>query len=48
LQRGLHVITEKPFAISVREGQAMLAAATAADRTLAVVHNFNSRGRCDG
>lgn len=40
LERGLHVITEKPFAMSVAEGQAMLAAAETADRILAVVHNF--------
>ncbi len=40
LDRGLHVITEKPFAMSVAEGQAMVAAAQAAGRNLAVVHNF--------
>ena len=40
LARGLHVITEKPFAMSVAEGQAMADAAKAADRKLAVVHNF--------
>jgi predicted dehydrogenase len=40
LARGLHVITEKPFAMSVAEGQAMTAAAKAADRNLAIVHNF--------
>jgi scyllo-inositol 2-dehydrogenase (NADP+) len=40
LDRGLHVITEKPFAMTVSEGEAMLAAAIAADRTLAIVHNF--------
>lgn len=40
LQRGLHVITEKPFAMSVAEGESMLAAAANARRTLAVVHNF--------
>jgi len=40
LARGLHVITEKPFAMSVAQGDAMLAAAASANRTLAVVHNF--------
>ena len=40
LDRGLHVITEKPFAMSVAEGTAMVAAAGRADRHLAVVHNF--------
>jgi scyllo-inositol 2-dehydrogenase (NADP+) len=40
LARGLHVITEKPFAMSVAEGQAMVSAADTAQRNLAVVHNF--------
>lgn len=40
LARGLHVITEKPFAMTPGEGAAMVAAAADADRTLAVVHNF--------
>lgn len=40
LELGLHVITEKPFAMSVAEGEEMLAAAEANNRTLAVVHNF--------
>ncbi len=40
LNRGLHVITEKPFAMSVGEGRAMLADAERAQRCLAVVHNF--------
>ncbi len=40
LERGLHVITEKPFAMTVAEGEAMLSAARTADRTLGVVHNF--------
>lgn len=40
LERGLHVITEKPFAMSVNQGQAMVDAAIKADRRLAVVHNF--------
>lgn len=40
LERKLHVITEKPFAMSTREGQAMNDAARVAGRSLAVVHNF--------
>ena len=40
LARGLHVITEKPFAMSPVEGEAMVRAAATAQRTLAVVHNF--------
>jgi scyllo-inositol 2-dehydrogenase (NADP+) len=40
LDRGLHVITEKPFAMSVAEGSAMLEDADRARRCLAVVHNF--------
>lgn len=40
LDRGLHVITEKPFAMSVTEGQAMLRHAENAGKNLAVVHNF--------
>lgn len=40
LARGLHVITEKPFAMTVVEGQAMVDASASAGRTLAVVHNF--------
>jgi predicted dehydrogenase len=40
LALGKHVITEKPFAMSVGEGEAMVAAARAHDRNLAVVHNF--------
>jgi predicted dehydrogenase len=40
LARGLHVITEKPFAMNVGEGREMLEAARNADRRLAVVHNF--------
>ncbi len=40
LDRGLHVITEKPFAISVAEGTAMRDAARKNDKRLAVVHNF--------
>lgn len=40
IERGLHVITEKPFAMTIEEGQAMVVAAASADRRLAVVHNF--------
>lgn len=40
IERGLHVITEKPFAMTVAEGRAMVAAAAGANRRLAVVHNF--------
>jgi scyllo-inositol 2-dehydrogenase (NADP+) len=40
LSLGLHVITEKPFAMNVGEGAAMLSDAQQAERCLAVVHNF--------
>jgi predicted dehydrogenase len=40
LALGKHVITEKPFAGSVDEGERMIAAADEAGRQLAVVHNF--------
>lgn len=40
LSRGLHVITEKPFAMSPDEGKAMVSAAASTSRKLAVVHNF--------
>jgi predicted dehydrogenase len=40
LDRDLHVITEKPFAMSVAEGSAMLDDAERARKCLAVVHNF--------
>ena len=40
LDRGLHVITEKPFAMSVSEGRAMLEDAKRVNKCLAVVHNF--------
>ena len=40
LDRGIHVITEKPFAMSVSEGAAMVQGATRARKCLAVVHNF--------
>jgi scyllo-inositol 2-dehydrogenase (NADP+) len=40
LGRGLHVITEKPFAMSPEEGRAMVDAAAGTPQQLAVVHNF--------
>ncbi len=40
LARGKHVLTEKPFTMAAGEGEALVAAAAAADRRLAVVHNF--------
>jgi len=40
LAMGKHVLTEKPFAMTVGEGEAMVAAARAHKRVLAVVHNF--------
>lgn len=40
LDRGLHVITEKPFAMSEAEGSAMLEEAERTGKCLAVVHNF--------
>ncbi len=40
LDRGLHVITEKPFAMSVEEGSAMVEDAARNRKCLAVVHNF--------
>ena len=40
LAMGKHVLTEKPFAMTVEEGEAMVEAARAHKRILAVVHNF--------
>lgn len=40
LRSGLHVITEKPFTMTVAEGEQLVASAVAADRRLGVVHNF--------
>ncbi|HEY1545842.1 MAG TPA: Gfo/Idh/MocA family oxidoreductase [Xanthobacteraceae bacterium] len=40
LARGKHVLTEKPFAMTVVQGEDMVAAAISAGRQLAVVHNF--------
>jgi len=40
LKRGLHVLTEKPFAMDEAEGSAMAEAASQAHKIIAVVHNF--------
>jgi predicted dehydrogenase len=40
LSLGKHVLTEKPFAMTAAEGEELLLAAGRANRTLAVVHNF--------
>jgi scyllo-inositol 2-dehydrogenase (NADP+) len=40
LERGKHVITEKPFAMSVAEGEELVALAEQRGRQLAIVHNF--------
>jgi predicted dehydrogenase len=40
LKLGKHVLTEKPFCMSVQEGEDLAAAAIAANRQLAIVHNF--------
>jgi predicted dehydrogenase len=40
LRCGKHVLTEKPFAMSLQEGREMVDEAARANRTLAVVHNF--------
>lgn len=40
LAREMHVLTEKPFAISTDEGIEMASLANSVGRTLAVVHNF--------
>jgi scyllo-inositol 2-dehydrogenase (NADP+) len=40
VRRGKHVLTEKPFAMTVTEGEDMVRSAAAAGRQLAVVHNF--------
>lgn len=38
LERGIHVLVEKPIAASLEEGQALVDAASSADRVLAVGH----------
>lgn len=40
LDAGKHVLTEKPFAMTVEEGEDLVALAREKGRTLAVVHNF--------
>lgn len=40
LRAGKHVLTEKPFAMNVSEGETMCAEAAKAGKTLAIVHNF--------
>ncbi len=40
LALGKHVLTEKPFTMTLAEGEDLVAAAQAAQRQLAIVHNF--------
>ena len=40
LQSGKHVLTEKPFAMSVTEGEELVALSESTGRVLAIVHNF--------
>lgn len=40
LRAGKHVLTEKPFAMTVAEGEELVALAKETGRTVAVVHNF--------
>lgn len=40
LQRGVHVLTEKPMAMNSAEAQSMADAAAAANKVLCVAHNF--------
>jgi scyllo-inositol 2-dehydrogenase (NADP+) len=40
LERGKHVLTEKPFAMTVPEGEDLVARARDSKRVLAIVHNF--------
>ena len=40
LARGKHVLTEKPFTMTVAEGEELVALAAERDRRLAIVHNF--------
>ncbi len=40
LAQGKHVLVEKPFAMTLSEGEAMAAAAQQAHKTLCIVHNF--------
>jgi predicted dehydrogenase len=45
LERGLHVLVEKPMALTSADAQAMAAAAQAADRVLMVGYNSRCMGR---
>jgi scyllo-inositol 2-dehydrogenase (NADP+) len=40
LERGKHVLTEKPFAMTVPEGECLVALAKERERVLGIVHNF--------
>jgi scyllo-inositol 2-dehydrogenase (NADP+) len=40
LARGTHVLTEKPFAMTGKEGEELVATARSSDLRLAIVHNF--------
>jgi scyllo-inositol 2-dehydrogenase (NADP+) len=40
LESGKHVLTEKPFAMTVAEGEELVALAESTRRVLAIVHNF--------
>ena len=40
LQLGKHVLTEKPFAMTVAEGEDLVQSADGMGRQLAIVHNF--------
>ncbi len=40
LDLGKHVLTEKPFTMTIPEGEELIATAQAGDRRLAIVHNF--------
>lgn len=44
LQRGLHVLCEKPLARTIAEGEEMVAAATESGRVLKIVFNHRERG----
>ena len=44
LERGKHVLTEKPFAMEVGEGERLVELARARQRVLAIVHNFQFAG----
>jgi len=44
LQMGKHVLTEKPFAMSVAEGEELVQISHQTERRLAIVHNFQFAG----